>query len=196
MFRKIILAVLLVFPAFHVFAGEKIIDWKGRDLGGKKNPSWVSAAEKGKESKVRKLLKIGKDDIVFIVSGEGDDSELADLDAKSKMDSLILDRFVTEISGSSSYSREEILSGAVVIVGVAECADFWVATKDGDSVSYKAFCVKSVSEPVWSALKSKKIAELDGRAKTADAEPVAEEVPAEDAEDAGNEDDVPEIFVD
>ena len=194
--ERFVAAAFLLFMAAGAFAKGSVVDWKGREFGGKKNPSWVSAAEKGKESKVRKLLKIGKDDIVFIVSGEGDDSELADLDAKSKMDSLILDRFVTEISGSSSYSREEILSGAVVIVGVAECADFWVATKDGDSVSYKAFCVKSVSEPVWSALKSKKIAELDGRAKTADAEPVAEEVPAEEAEDAGNEDDVPEIFVD
>ena len=195
---RFVAAAFLLAMAAEAFAKGSVVDWKGREFGGKKIPSWVSAAEKGKESKVRKLLKIDKDDIVFIVSGEGEDSELADLDAKSKIDSLILERFVTETSASSSYSREEILSGAVVIVGVVDCADFWVATKNGDSVSCKAFRVKSISAPVWSALKSKRIAELDGRAKPAEAEPesVAEDVPAENAENAGNEDDVPEIFVD
>lgn len=154
----IVLSFFLTNP-LSIFAADKISDWKGSEMGAKKNPSWlVPLLKSGNTSKARAEFDISDDEKLFFVIGTGDEVEDAKVDAQMKFDEKVVKELASEIA--SEIAKEEITNFVVSLSNFEEVSSFWHEIESKGSVTYKYYQLNKIKTSRWNILKSKLLANL------------------------------------
>lgn len=164
--KKNILAFAIIFSLFllnplRVFAADKISDWKGSEMGAKKNPSWlVPLLKSGNDSKAKNEFDIADDEKLFFVIGIGDEVEDASVDAQLKFKEKVVKELASEIALESEIAKEEITNFVVFLSNFEEVSSFWHEIESKDYVTYKYYQLNKIKTSRWNILKSKLLADI------------------------------------